>query len=211
MSLYELLGVKKDATIDTIAKAYKKAAMKHHPDRGGDEETFKAVKEAYEVLSDPERRAEYDRTGQTKQQMTARAAAMEGIAQMMADAMDNVDTEYSDVFKACRDQIHQKVREQISRRDMLRNKIEKRQKALKRIIFNGEGEDIASRAIEYDIVQIEGQLKRAEAAVDVMNEMLVLLQTYEYKHDKPTNQFNPADAWGAMSGMHPLYNRGKKK
>lgn len=61
--LYGLLGVQKDATVEDIKKAYKKLAMKHHPDRGGDEETFKKISEAYAVLTDNEKRSMYDRFG----------------------------------------------------------------------------------------------------------------------------------------------------
>lgn len=48
---YDLLGVKKDATDDELKKAYRKSALKNHPDRGGSAEKFKEVSEAYEVLS----------------------------------------------------------------------------------------------------------------------------------------------------------------
>lgn len=63
-SYYETLGVKKDATADEIKKAFRKAARKHHPDAGGDEEKFKAINEAYEVLSDKDKRKQYDEYGQ---------------------------------------------------------------------------------------------------------------------------------------------------
>ncbi len=60
---YEVLGVKKDASADEIKKAFRRAAVEHHPDRGGDEAKFKELNEAYEVLKDGEKRKRYDQFG----------------------------------------------------------------------------------------------------------------------------------------------------
>ena len=64
---YEVLGISKDASEQEIKKAYRKMAMKYHPDKNqGDkdsEEHFKEVNEAYEVLSDPQKRRTYDQFG----------------------------------------------------------------------------------------------------------------------------------------------------
>jgi len=61
--LYETLGVEKSADAKEIKKAYRKLAVKHHPDKGGDEHKFKEISAAYEVLSDQEKRAKYDKFG----------------------------------------------------------------------------------------------------------------------------------------------------
>jgi molecular chaperone DnaJ len=61
--LYEVLGVARTASPEEIKKAYRRRAREHHPDAGGDEEQFKRVTHAHQVLSDPERRARYDRFG----------------------------------------------------------------------------------------------------------------------------------------------------
>jgi DnaJ-class molecular chaperone len=58
---YSTLGLSKTATQDEIKQAYRKLAMKHHPDRtGGDDTEFKKIQEAYATLSDPEKRSQYD-------------------------------------------------------------------------------------------------------------------------------------------------------
>ena len=63
MEYYELLDVRGDASDIELKKAYRKAAVRNHPDKGGDEETFKMIGEAYRVLSDSNLRADYDRYG----------------------------------------------------------------------------------------------------------------------------------------------------
>ncbi len=81
---YEVLGVPKNASDDEIKKAYRKHAMKHHPDRNQGESTkvseekFKESKEAYEMLSDPQKRAAYDQHGHAGVDPNLRGAGGEG-------------------------------------------------------------------------------------------------------------------------------------
>ncbi|MGL4184603.1 MAG: DnaJ domain-containing protein, partial [Thiotrichaceae bacterium] len=64
---YEVLGVQKNASEDELKKAFRRLAMKYHPDRNPDdkeaEEKFKEAREAYEVLGDAQKRAAYDQFG----------------------------------------------------------------------------------------------------------------------------------------------------
>lgn len=60
---YEVLGVGKNASADELKKAFRRAAIEHHPDKGGDETKFKEINEAYEVLKDPSKRQRYDQFG----------------------------------------------------------------------------------------------------------------------------------------------------
>ena len=59
--LYKILGVERSATAEEIKRAYRRLASQHHPDRGGDTARFQEIQQAYDTLSDPARRQQYDR------------------------------------------------------------------------------------------------------------------------------------------------------
>ncbi|MBW2528953.1 MAG: molecular chaperone DnaJ [Deltaproteobacteria bacterium] len=90
---YELLGVAQDATTDDIRKAYRKLALKHHPDRNAGsreaEAKFKEVTEAYQVLSDADKRQRYDRFGH---------AGVEGSVDFGADIFSHFQDIFSEFF-----------------------------------------------------------------------------------------------------------------
>jgi DnaJ-class molecular chaperone len=60
MDYYSILNISETASQDEIKQAYKKLAMKNHPDRGGDTKTFQSISQAYDTLSDPQKRHQYD-------------------------------------------------------------------------------------------------------------------------------------------------------
>ena len=94
---YEILGISKSVTADEIKKAYRKVAMQFHPDRNpGDhtaEEKFKEAAEAYEVLSDPDKRAQYDRFGHS-----AFASGRGGGFSAHDMNMEDIFSQFGDIF-----------------------------------------------------------------------------------------------------------------
>ncbi|MBI2344972.1 molecular chaperone DnaJ [Candidatus Dependentiae bacterium] len=94
---YDVLGVNKSASIDEIKKSYRKLAMKYHPDRNPDnkeaEEMFKEAAEAYEILSDEKKRAQYDQFGHENYQNMNQGGA--GAHHMN---MDDIFKNFGDIF-----------------------------------------------------------------------------------------------------------------
>ncbi len=64
MNYYNILGINKNASADEVKKAYRRLASQHHPDKGGDTSQFQQIEEAYRILSDPQKRQEYDNPAQ---------------------------------------------------------------------------------------------------------------------------------------------------
>ena len=94
--LYEVLGVNRDASEDELKKAYRKLVMKYHPDRNPDnkdaEEKFKEAKEAYEILTDANKRAAYDRYGHdgVNPQMGGGGQGFDGFADAFGDIFGDI-------------------------------------------------------------------------------------------------------------------------
>src|SRR3982751_2060627 len=94
---YEILGVSKGASADEIKKSYRKVAMQFHPDRNpGDksaEEKFKEAAEAYEILSDQDKRAQYDRYGHAGVSSNGRGGVHPG-----GMNMEDIFSQFGDIF-----------------------------------------------------------------------------------------------------------------
>ena len=96
---YEVLGVERNAADGEIKKSYRRLAMKHHPDRNegdaGAEDSFKEAKEAYEILSDPQKRAAYDHYGHAGVQGQGGMGGGFGSADAFGDVFGDV---FGDIF-----------------------------------------------------------------------------------------------------------------
>ena len=125
-SLYERLGVGREATTDEIYYAYRRKRSETHPDKGGNESDFKNVITAYEVLSDPEQRKTYDETGRYKNHETKEDVVNKKIFTVYNSYMQflvnkEFDFENCDAIAECRKMAERDVKECESNiRDMIR-------------------------------------------------------------------------------------------
>lgn len=87
---YDVLGVPTDASPDEIKKQYRKKARRAHPDVGGDPEEMKALSIAYGILSDPKKRAKFDRTGATGSPLQLRKEAVDQICRRFQQMMERL-------------------------------------------------------------------------------------------------------------------------
>jgi len=97
MDYYNTLGINREASLDDIKRAYRKLASQHHPDKGGDTNKFQEIQQAYETLSDADKRSAYDRS----------PVSLNGLADFLTKFHQNVKTEriYSVNFVVTLEQI----------------------------------------------------------------------------------------------------------
>jgi curved DNA-binding protein CbpA len=97
MNPYTELDVPVDASLETIKQRYRTLAQMHHPDKGGDEELFKRIKLAYEILSDPIRRKQYDITGETTT-TNAKDEAVANLVQILLHVVPNINVDHDNLI-----------------------------------------------------------------------------------------------------------------
>ncbi len=102
MSHYETLGVSQKASASEIKKAYRKLARTHHPDHGGDADEFAKIAAAYETLSDPDKRAWYDETGEDTDPSIGLSKSQRIVAELMAEL---AATPKGDLFEQVREAV----------------------------------------------------------------------------------------------------------
>lgn len=95
---YEILGISKNASQDEVKKAFHRLAHKHHPNKGGDENKFKEINEAYQVLSSQEKRKQYDMFGSADGAQNFNWAWGKGGAQNIEFDIEDLNDMFGDVF-----------------------------------------------------------------------------------------------------------------
>lgn len=187
---YQILGVEKTASTLEIKIAYKQLSKKHHPDKGGDQETFQEIAEAYEVLKDPEKRKIYDETGSyTKEQdkMGKMAQLIEGIF------IDLIMRRHPHPLKEFKSQLKRMINEgneTIKRADMKISLL----KSVKGNIRVKEGENLLSKIVEAKIDELERGKEIARNEIENIEWCAEWLANYDMK-EKDLLTFSLDQPW----------------
>jgi curved DNA-binding protein CbpA len=196
--LYEVLGLLKDALPRDIKAAYRSLAQKHHPDKGGDTVRFQEVQEAYDVLSDPQRRADYDATGSTRSNgPPIRDQAMAEFGAMLNALMcnPNFDIDHTNMVDQMALLIGSKLNDIAGQRNAVEGKVKRSENARNRMMAK-QGDNAMVMILDHIIREDNALLLKIKSAEAVFREMTTILEQYEYKVD--TTTVYTAHPWTTM-------------
>lgn len=184
---YEELGVPRDASPGQIKAAYRMMAHRTHPDReGGDAERFKRVSAAYETLSDSERRAQYDRTGQDKPRDLQAEAEDIAAKLILSHVEKSDDPDFVDVLSSVRRDIKAQAYAMRQSSDGVAATIRKLNKAIKRTTRKG-GRNLAVLMMEDRVADLERTFEKYKDGLKQAELIQAVLDDYEYAFEpKPT-------------------------
>ena len=178
-NLYDSLGVPRDASPDAIRAAYRKKAQAHHPDKGGDVSQFQAIQTAYDVLSDDDRRARYDTTGDTEQGPSIEGQARMYVATLLNAVMQGqADVRTTDILAVMRNQLAIDRSRVEAEKVRLGGFVSRRQEAMKRVT-----QGVLSDMLDAEIKRLEGMVSQCNAQHGVFDAAEKLLEGQTYRSD----------------------------
>ena len=183
---YDVLGVDAAATVDEINAAYRRRAKDVHPDTGGSAQEFGEVKFAHTVLSDPERRARYDHTGEIDElnpDNTEQGAV--GLIGVMLEAIlvaenDPIECDLVAMMKA---HVVTQIAEVNRKLQITRRSIERAERMRGRFRRNKPGDNTIERVLDWEIGVLKSSVGKSEAALKQRERAIELLCDYDFAQD----------------------------
>ena len=179
MNPYIELDVPVDASLETIKQRYRTLAQMYHPDKGGDEDIFKHIKLAYEILSDPDRRKLYDITGETTTSNT-KDEAVAKIVQILLHVVPNFNVDQDDLILIAEMETRTMLKLVFKDIEVTEKNIVNLEKVSKKIRIKTEGENLLNSFVLNQILQRRQELVTFQHRIKVCNLMLEILKDYEY-------------------------------
>ena len=171
--LYDILKIPRDATPDQVKESYRFLAKQHHPDAQGDENVFKEISAAYDVLSNPEKRARYDEFGMDDEEMNQ---VLEMARGMFSAA---IDKEPSDIMHEVR-KVHIERNTQLeSQKDAMKKGIQKAERILDAMEESPEN-DFIGNMLRKEVVGMEADIQNIIMVGEILNKAMEMLDEYKF-------------------------------
>lgn len=184
-TLYDLLGLSRDATPSQIKSAFRRAAKQSHPDAGGDADQFQRLKAAYEVLSDEEARKYYDETGEVPADRLSSLAEDERFRTLLGDMLVTIISqagapEFTDILEETRGTLSRQIKA-ADRQLVSFSHLTARLGEVLRRLHGPEKEDVITELLQQRLTETENKIKLTLA---LKRRLLKLQQTLErYTYD----------------------------
>lgn len=176
MNPYDELEVPTDATERDIKKAYKRSAAKHHPDKStGDTKKFQVIKLAYDVLSDPQRRAKFDETGEVD--TNKKGDPIEERLTQLFTSIINDESFTGDIIDNAVDIVNKALGDLMVAIDKAQSKIDKLEKRLGRVTVS-DGDNMFEIILSSNIGQLKSQVGNMTSEQVTMKGVLEQLKLY---------------------------------
>jgi curved DNA-binding protein CbpA len=183
-TFYDELGLPKNCSFDEIKQKYRILAQLHHPDKGGDEEKFKRIKLAYEVLSDPIKREHYDSTGDHYDDTNIDNEVLARLSNMISQYSQQINPEFDDLILQMKFDINH-AQEQTNNAIISCNAlITKLNIVANKIKLKKEGENLLKSFLEKKIKTHHNELVNHKRALIVFTRMLEVLEDYHYSNNE---------------------------
>ena len=179
MNPYTQLDISLDASLEEIKQRFRTLAHMHHPDKGGDEEVFKSIKLAYEILMDPIRRKQYDLTGDAEI-ANIRDEAVTNIVQIILSIIPTFDPDQDDLIEIAKHKTKDMLTRENNQIANIQRDINNFEKVLTKLRIKNNGENILHNVIVNQIRDQRKDLLQNQQNVQVCTLMLEILKDYEY-------------------------------
>lgn len=230
MSLYDDLGVAKDADAAAIKKAHRRKVKKSHPDNTetGDAEEFRRAQHAYLVLSDPDRRKRYDETGADEDtagrgrspEEMERDEALQALGAMIVGLLSNSDSalDYTDLQKPLLSQVRAQAQQMGADKAKARGEIKRAEKMAKRWRKKKpDGADLIAAILASHLAGLSQRISQIERAERINEHLRTMIADYEYAFDDPAKnqssfqnmveQVAKEELGGFDPFNHPMFNK----
>lgn len=198
MEFYKLFNLNKSASFEEIKRAYRSKASKTHPDKGGNEEEFKKLNNAYNILINPEKRKAYD---EGKEEFEPKNSELNQLMPMIINrAINECNVKHDDIIDHMKTEL-QRIKSEIEAniQNQERNE-EKFKEVLKRIKRAPEKNDYIKNFALNQIKDIENGIRLGNEKLEAVKEAEELIENYSYKIDqKPEIPQNTASTYSSSN------------